>query len=184
MKPFKAFWWAGLGAFGALLLAACSHSRPTADPAVKPAKAPGEPSVTLSETQLTSIKIEPVGEYSFPQEKRSVGNIDFNQDRLTQVFTQFPGRIINAFSKAGERVKKDQVLFTIDSPDLLQAESTLISTAGVLELTTKAMDRQRNLVKQSAAAQKDYEQAVSDQQTAQGNYRAARTSISCPERYC
>jgi membrane fusion protein, heavy metal efflux system len=141
-------------------------------------QAPAERNVVLSETQFASIKIAPVGEYMFPQEKQAVGNIDFNQELLSQVFTQFQGRIIQAFAKVGEIVKKDQVLFTIDSPDLLQAESTLISTAAVLELTTKAMERLNNLFKQSAAAQKDYQQAVSDHQTAEGGYRAARATLN------
>ena len=136
-----------------------------------------EPSVVLADTQLASIKIEPVTEHAFPQERLAVGNIDFNQDLLTQVFTQYQGRISKAFAKVGDIVKKDQPLFSIESPDLLQAELTLISAAGVLELTTKNFERQRNLFKQSAAAQKDYEQSVSDQQAAEGAYRAARGAV-------
>ena len=77
-------------------------------------------SIMLADTQLTSIKVEPVGQHAFPQEMQAVGNIDFNQDLLTQVFTQYQGRIIKAFAKVGDTVK-DQPLFTIDSTDLLQA---------------------------------------------------------------
>ena len=108
----------------------------------------------LSDTQLTSIKIEPVSEHAFPQDRQAVGNIDFNQDLLTQVFTQYSGRIIRAFAKVGDTVKKDQALFTIESTDLLQAESTLISAAGVLDLTTKNLERQRNLFKQTPPLRK------------------------------
>jgi len=71
-------------------------------------------------------------------------------------------------------VKKGQTLFTIDSPDLLQAESTLIAAAGVLELTTRNLARLHELYKTLAVSQHDLEQAVSDQQTAEGNLRAAR----------
>ena len=136
-----------------------------------------EPSVALADTQLASIKVEPVGLHAFPQEMQAVGNIDFNQELLTQVFTQYQGRIIKAFAKVGDTVKKDQPLFTIDSTDLLQAESTLISAAGILELNTKNLERQRNLFKQNAAAQKEYEQSISDQQAAEGAYRAARGAV-------
>ena len=68
-------------------------------------------------------------------------------------------------------------MFTIDSPDLVQAASTLISTAGVLELTTRNLARLRDLVKTKAAAQKDLEQAISDQQAAEGAYKAARDAV-------
>ncbi len=145
--------------------------------AVSAAETAAEPEVVLSGTQIEAIKIEPVNEHIFPQEQQAVGNIDFNQELLTQVYTPYQGRILKAFASVGETVKKDKTLFTIDSPDLLQAESTLIATAGVLELTTKALERQKNLFKQSAAAQKDYEQSISDQQSAEGAYRAARDSV-------
>ena len=149
----------------------------------------GSPSVGCGEAYLLSqawslptrslprSKSSRLGSTPFPQEQQAVGNIDFNQDLLTQVFTQYQGRIINAFAKVGDTVKKDQPLFTIESTDLLQAESTLISAAGVLELTTKNLERQRNLFRQSAAAQKDYEQSISDQQAAEAAYRAARGAV-------
>ena len=124
---------------GGILLAAPSARVQAA------AETAAEPEVTLSETQIKAIKIEPVSEHIFPQEQQAVGNIDFNQELLTQIFTPYQGRILKAFASAGEMVKKDKTLFTIDSPDLLQAESTLIATAGVLELTARALERQKNL---------------------------------------
>jgi len=73
--------------------------------------------------------------------------------------------------------KKGQTLFTIDSPDLLQAESTMIAAAGVLEFTTRHLARVRELYKTRAVSQKEMEQAASDQQTAEGALRAARDSV-------
>jgi cobalt-zinc-cadmium efflux system membrane fusion protein len=126
---------------------------------------------------MKAIKVEPVGEHVFPQEQQAVGNIDFNQELNTQVFTPYQGRILKAFASIGDIVKKDQTLFTIDSPDLVQAESTLIAAAGVLSLTGKTLERQQSLYKQSAAAQRDYEQSISDQQSAEGAYKAARAAV-------
>jgi membrane fusion protein, heavy metal efflux system len=134
-------------------------------------------SVALSETQLASVKVEPVGERLFPIEKEAVGSIDFNEEMSVQVFTNYPGRIIELFAKVGDEVAKGQRLFTIDSPDLIQAESTLIAAAGVLDLTTRALKRAQGLYETRAIAQKDLEQATSDQQTAEGALKAARDSV-------
>jgi cobalt-zinc-cadmium efflux system membrane fusion protein len=134
-------------------------------------------SVELSDQQLTSVKVEAVSEREFPIEKSAVGSIDFNQDMTLEVFTPYQGRIISLFAQVGDDVKKGQVLFTIDSPDLLQAESTLISAAGVLDFTTRNLERLRELYRTRAVSQKDYEQAVSDQQTAEGALRAARDAV-------
>jgi len=135
------------------------------------------PSVNLTEAQLASVRVEPVSEREFPIEKESVGSIDFNEDMTLQVFTPYPGRIVALFAKVGDDVRKGQTLFTIDSPDLLQAESTLIAAAGVLEFTTRNLARLRELYKTRAVSQKEMELATSDQQTAEGALRAARDSV-------
>ncbi len=134
-------------------------------------------SVDLSDSQLASVKVEPVAEHPFPIEKEAIGSIDFNEDMAVQVFTPYQGRIMALYASVGDDVKKGQTLFTIDSPDLLQAESTLIAAAGVLELTTRNLARLRELYKTLAVSQHDLEQAISDQQTAEGNLRAARDSV-------
>ncbi len=131
----------------------------------------------MSETQLKLVKVTAIEERDFPIEKGAVGSIDFNQDLLTQIFTPYAGRIIGLFAKVGDEVKKGQLLFTIDSPDLLQASSTLISAAGVLQLTTRNLARLKSLYETRAISQKELEQVTSDQQTADGALRAARDAV-------
>ena len=133
--------------------------------------------VDLSDSQLASVKVEPVEEREFPVEKDAVGSIGFNEDMTVQVFTPYQGRIVALFAEVGNDVTKGQTLFTIDSPDLLQAESTLIAAAGVLELNSKNLVRLRDLYTTRAVSQHDVEQATSDQQTAEGNLQAARDAV-------
>ena len=133
--------------------------------------------VTLSDTQLTSVKIATVGYHVFPVEQTAVGSIDFNQDMSVQVFTPYQGRIINLFAKTGDEVKRGQQLFTIDSPDLLQAESTLITAAGGLDLQNKTLSRARELFQTRAISQRELEQATSDQQSAEGALKAGRDAV-------
>jgi membrane fusion protein, heavy metal efflux system len=147
---------------------------PSSQPSTTP---PPAQTVELTEKQMASVKVESIGERDFPIVKTAVGSIDFDEDMTVQVFTPYQGRIINLFARLGDDVKKGQTLFTIDSPDLLQAESTLIAAAGVLELTTRNLERLRELYKTRAIAQKDLEQAVSDQQTAEGALRAGRDAV-------
>jgi cobalt-zinc-cadmium efflux system membrane fusion protein len=150
------------------------------DPAAAPgtnSQSSGAPSIELTATQLASFKIGPVGARVFPLQDQALGSIDFNEDMETQVFTNYQGRIVSLFAKVGDDVQKGQNLFTIDSPDLVQAESTLISAAGVLRLTTRALDRAKDLYSVKGLAQKDYDQAVSDQQGAEANDKAAVDAV-------
>ena len=138
---------------------------------------PNTLTIELTESQLASVKVEPVGEREFPIEKESVGSIDFNQDMSVQVFTPYQGRIVGLFAKVGDEVGKGQTLFTIDSPDLLQAELSLIAAAGVLEFTTRNLARLKQLSANRAVSQREVEQGISDQQTAEGNVRAGRDAV-------
>jgi cobalt-zinc-cadmium efflux system membrane fusion protein len=145
-------------------------------PAPAPAASPNE-SVELTGAQLRSVSIMPANERNFTLERTAVGAIDFNEDMTVQVSPPYQGRIVQLLAKAGDRVSKGQVLFTIDSPDLLQAESALVSSAGVLQLTSKVLQRAKDLLPIQGIAQKDYEQAVSDQQAAEAAYKSARDAV-------
>ncbi len=131
----------------------------------------------LSDRDVAAVKAEPVAVRDFPVEKTAIGSIDFNQDMTVQVFTPYAGRIVQPSAQLGDEVQKGQILFTIDSPDLVQASSTLISAAGILDLTNRNLVRAKTLYDTKAWSQQQYEQAVSDQQTAEGNLRAARDAI-------
>jgi cobalt-zinc-cadmium efflux system membrane fusion protein len=139
---------------------------------------PSEPAVDLSASQLNTIKIEPVGTYLFPVEKEAVGSITFDDNLSVQVFPPYQGKILKSFVELGDPVKKGQALYSIDSPDLIQAESTLIGAAATSELTTKELARAKELYSTNfGVSQRELEQAINDQQTAEGALKAARDAV-------
>jgi cobalt-zinc-cadmium efflux system membrane fusion protein len=157
--------------------AASEPAKPAAAPAA--AAAPAN-SVTLTDAELKSFKVEAIGMRQFGVARDAVGKIAFNDDASVQVFPPYQGRITQLFSKPGDDVKKGQVMFEIDSPDLVNAESNLISavgtaqqTKGQLDLTTRALTRAKALLDAKAIAQKDLEQATADFTAADGAYKAA-----------
>ncbi len=133
--------------------------------------------VTLTDGQMKFISVVRVGQADFADEREAVGNTDYDQDRTVQVSSPYAGRVVSVSVSAGDDVHKGQVLFSIDSPDLVQAESALLSSAGTLHLTDAALQRARELYAVQGMAQKDYEQAVSDQQTAEAAYRSATDAL-------
>jgi cobalt-zinc-cadmium efflux system membrane fusion protein len=143
----------------------------------RPAADPTE-NVELTDAQSASIKVGPLGDRVFPVEKDAVGSIDFNEDMTVQVFTPYQGRIIDPYASLGDTVAKGQVLFTLESPDFIQAQSTLISAAGVLEQTNSALARAKKLYARQGIDQNDYETAVANQQTAEGALKAARNAVA------
>jgi membrane fusion protein, heavy metal efflux system len=165
-----------------LLESARSHGQ-TAQPTKSPEAvassnvSTSEPALDLSPSQLNAIKIEPVGTYSFPVEEDAVGSIDFDGNLSVQVFPLYQGTILNVLVELGAQVQKEQPLYTIKSPDLIQAESSLIGAAATFELTSKELERAKNLNGASGVSQREFEQATSDQQTAEGALKAARDAV-------
>jgi len=160
-----------------LLESGCSRSQATnADPSQESGtkRNAAEATLDLSPSQLNSIKIEPLGSYLFPVEKEAVGSIDYDEDYSVQVFPAYQGTIIQALGKLGAEVQIGEPLYTIKSPDLIQAESTLIGAAATFELTSKELARVQGL---SGIAEREKEQAKSDEQTAEGALKAARDAV-------
>lgn len=172
---------ATLAITAAVLLSGRGQTENTNAPQAKSATSnskPSDPALDLSPSQLNAIKIEPVGTHLFPVEKEAVGNISFADDLSVQVYPSYQGKIIKSLVELGDQVQKGQPLYTIDSPDLIQAESTLIGAAATLELTSKELARARDLYITSVGVpQRELEQAISDEQTAEGALKAARDAV-------
>jgi membrane fusion protein, heavy metal efflux system len=158
--------------------AASAGNPPPSSAAATKAGAPTGDTVKLTDSQLSSIAVAKVEEREFLVEKQAFGNIDFDEDTSVQVFSPYPGRILRAFLDLGDEVRKDQVLFTLESPDFIAAESNLISAAATLDQTASALTRARALYASKGIDQNDYETAVANQQSAEGALRAARNAVA------
>ena len=167
---------------GALVLFKSEFGRATDAPSPPPTTSEATSShpptsVELSPSQLNAIKTEPVGMHAFPVDKDAVGSISLADDQSVQVFPPYQGKILESVADIGDRVTAGQPLYTIDSPDLIQAESTLIGAAATLELTNKELARAKELHGTSGVSQRELEQAISDQQSAEGALKAARDAV-------
>src|SRR5579862_7745074 len=152
-----------------------SYSGPPASRS--PAEKLAGQSLELTPAELEQFKVKPAMLHVFNIEREAVGNIDFNQELSTDVFPPVQGKILKLFASAGDDVRAGAPLYTIDSPDLVQAGSTLIAAAGTLELTTRALKRAKELFEVQGFAQKDLDQAISDQQGAEAALKAARDAV-------
>jgi cobalt-zinc-cadmium efflux system membrane fusion protein len=155
----------------------CARAAPADPDQAAPAKHAPD-TVKLTDSQLHSIAVARVTERQFLQQREAVGNIDFNENASVQVSSPYQGRIIRAFLDLGDEVKKGQVLFTIESPDFLAAESNLISAEATLVQTNSALARAKKLYADKAIDQNDYETAVANQQSAEGALKAARDAVA------
>jgi cobalt-zinc-cadmium efflux system membrane fusion protein len=141
--------------------------------------------LTLSPPQMRLVVLARVELATFRDERIAFGQIALNDDLTTPVFPPYAGRVTRLYPRPGDAVKRGDILFEIDSPDLVQAEATLISAAGTrikarsqLELADRTLARQRALWRVQAAPLKDVEQAEADQRAAESDARAADGALA------
>lgn len=168
---------------GCLTAARISRTAPASLPVADTSSAGDGNSLTLDEGQMQNIKLAPATTHAFRTEKFATGRIAFNEEAVTPVFSPYTGRVIRLFAKAGDFAKQGSPLFEIDTPDLVQAETDLITaTVGIaksnamLELARRTEDRQHRLYLNKAVALKDWEQAESDLKSAERDVHSAEAA--------
>ncbi|XRD81801.1 efflux RND transporter periplasmic adaptor subunit [Dyella halodurans] len=161
-----------------MLLAWSCQQHGTTPPGAASRTAPASSqTVTINAEQARQVHVTSTTDRDFAPYIQAVGYVDFDQDHLAQVTSPYAGRVREVFAKAGDAVTRGQPLFSVDSPDLAQAEATLVSAAASWTQTRAALTRAKGMAQVQANAPRDLEQAVADQQTAEGNYQAARRAL-------
>jgi cobalt-zinc-cadmium efflux system membrane fusion protein len=138
-----------------------------------------------SETQWASLRLSPVRQVSFRDERATDGKIAINEDTTTPVYSPFSGRVSRLIVRPGDHVERGAPLFAIEASEFVQGQNDLVTAvAGVdkarsrLALAQQVERRQKELLAIRGGALKDLEQAQSDMVNAQGDMRAAEIALA------
>lgn len=150
-----------------------TSTAPLAQGAFRPTKA-----------QWSSLKVAPVQLMTFRTERLTEGNIAYNDDTMTPVFSPYTGRVTRVIAKPGDIVKKGAPLMAVAASEFVQAQNDLITAVNALRtaheqvaLTTTTENRQHELYLAKSGALKDWLQSQSDLAMAQNNLRIAETAL-------
>jgi cobalt-zinc-cadmium efflux system membrane fusion protein len=112
------------------------------------------------------------------------GQIVPNEDRTARLGAPAQGRVLAVRVSPGERVRKGQVLVTLQSPEAGMAQSELAkATAAVtseraqLAYATSARDRAERLLALKAIPRQDYEKTIADYQLAHAELAQAEAEL-------
>lgn len=121
------------------------------------------------------------------------GIVDFNTDKVINVFPLVSGNVSDITVMPGDYVKAGQVLGVVKSSEVANYNSALISAESNVRLTAKQLDQQKDLFKSGLASQVDitnaeanYEQAVAAKTAAEkilsinGNNKNGEFLIKAP----
>jgi HlyD family secretion protein len=105
-----------------------------------------------------------------------------NADTMVQVGTQVSGIISKIFVDFNSNVRKGQVIAILDTTALAasveDASANLFRNQVSVNQQKRNYDRTKRLFEEKVVAQADYDQALSDYETAQANLRSAKSSYN------
>jgi cobalt-zinc-cadmium efflux system membrane fusion protein len=103
--------------------------------------------------------------------------VEAEPTRMAKISPPLPGRIVKLYVRFGEAVKVGQPLFGLDAPDLVAAQSDYLKAKSALSQAERNVARQKDLLDHGIGAQRDYEQASTDRDTAQSELERTATRL-------
>ncbi|HEY6994663.1 MAG TPA: efflux RND transporter periplasmic adaptor subunit [Xanthobacteraceae bacterium] len=133
---------------------------------------------------MHQLAISKVELYPFQVQKFAVGQIAYNEDTSTAVLAPFAGRVTRLVAKVGDKVKRGEALFEIDSPEVVQPQNDFVAAVAAvnkarsqLDLARIAEKRLKDLYEGKAAPLKDWQQAQAQLVAAQNDIRSAEIAL-------
>jgi cobalt-zinc-cadmium efflux system membrane fusion protein len=142
-------------------------------PVVVVPKEPGVIHFAAGAPQLAYLKIAAVEMSQVPTVEALQGYITYNEDVTARITSPVAGRVTQIYAKVGDKVKLNQQLATIDSPDFGQANADLIKAQSDLKLKQQAYERGKTLYEGEVIAKKDFEVGESDLKQSEAEYQRA-----------
>ncbi|HET6383255.1 MAG TPA: efflux RND transporter periplasmic adaptor subunit [Armatimonadota bacterium] len=164
-------------------LAGCSASR-SAAPAARAATPPSASTRLISINDRPALELDPAslrlaglstvtaGVQDLRETLQLTGQIAATDSNTVQVTSRLPGKIVQALVSVGSRVQKGQLIASVDSVDLTQAEAAYQTALSHERLTYDQLEQQRKLAGYGALS----EQPIEDAKRAYAAAQAAAAS--------
>jgi len=169
-----------LAVSAALALCGCgNHSTPAKEDApvvsferrdghiVVPEKSPLRQRLTVTSVTRESVRAQLVAPAS----------VEAEPTRMAKIAPPLPGRVVKLFVRFGDSVKQGDKLFTLDSPDLVAAQSEFLKAKSALAQAERNLSRQKDLEEHGIGAERELEQAQTDRDTAQSELQRTSTRL-------
>ena len=105
------------------------------------------------------------------------GVLALNQNKTAHISSFVKGKVVSLSTDLGYRVKKKQVLVTINSPDFAQAQATFLQARAKLSLSRQEVERARLLFQEKAIEQKEYLRREAEHAELSTEYGAAESIL-------
>ena len=132
---------------------------------------------TIPPDQMSHVQVVTIAPTTIRRTLRLTGTVAYNAFRTTPVITQVGGPVSKILVVPGEQVKAGQPMLDISSPDYSQMLDAYLKAADSYRLTQINYSRAQDLYQHHAIAQRDLQQAESDNNQARADLNAAEQGL-------
>ncbi len=120
--------------------------------------------ITLTEPQYRAIGIElgSVQNETVSSEVKANGRVDLPPENRATVSLPIGGKIRYVKALPGQRVRRGELLATLESFDFIQLQQDYLQNSSQLTFLQKELERQKTLSAENVGARKNYEKAQAD----------------------
>ncbi len=127
--------------------------------------------------RLAGVTTFIAGVQNISKNLQPTGEVAATDAGTVQITSRLPGRVVQAFVSSGSQVRKGQLIATVDSVDLTQAEATYQTSKAHAALTFNQLIQQRKLAKYGTLSEPQVEDARRTHAAAQAAVQSDQEQI-------
>ena len=162
-----------------VLLASCSSKNDAAKPDSMTTENSTDEVYELNTNQFNSseMKLGKLEMQEFYEVVKANGMFDVPPQNSASISSYFGGSVKDIVLIPGVRVKKGQVLFTLENPEYVQMQQDFLESQGQLTYLKSDYERQKNLAQDNVTSQKNYLKSESDYTVTRVKYESLRKKL-------
>ena len=133
--------------------------------------------VTQEQFDQNNMSLGKIKESEFPIMVTASGMIDVPPENRAVVSATMGGYIKTTPLLIGDKVRKGQLLVTIENPEFVALQQEYMEVNGQLSYLKSEFDRQQTMVAENISSQKNFLKAESDYKTAVAKYNGLRKQL-------
>ena len=133
--------------------------------------------ITIDNNDVSKFPLAVAAQVEAPAELDVTGTVAPDISREVPVISLANGRVVDIKARLNDNVKKGQLLFSVQSPDITNAFDAYLKAVNDEELANKAYIRAQDLFKHGAISQAMLEQAEDAQRDAKADLSAAEEQL-------
>jgi cobalt-zinc-cadmium efflux system membrane fusion protein len=168
-----------LAMFVAGSLAGCSEKTVHAQDSAVPVKVEGPKTVKFDPKSLErlGIKVEAAGSNVGALDLEVPGSLEYNLDKYAEVGTLVDGRLTSVTVKAGDAVKRGQVLATLVVPSIASAQAEYLGAEGSQRSAKANLERELALLEKGLTTAREAEVARAEASRTEADFGAAKAKL-------